>query len=83
MKDPWIKKERLDEKAIWLEHISAAWRIAAFKVNGKFKYTLFQKARGNQHWTVFGIYDTADDAKAGQEYNAPNRLIAEPIRRKA
>ena len=76
MAEEWVEKnDRFDDgTSIWLEHISAAWRIAPTRQNGKYIYSLWQ--RGKKYWTCYGVYNSADDAKAAYKYQSPNRISA-------
>ena len=78
MTEEWVEKNDIDNRgsSIWLEHISAAWRIAPTRQNGKFIYSLWQRVPGKKYWRCFGVYGSADDAKSAQAFGASNRKTA-------
>ena len=78
MTEEWPKKnDRADGgSSVWLEHISAAWRIAPTRQGGKFIYSLWQRVPGKKYWRCFGVYGSADDAKSAHKFQSPNRISA-------
>ena len=78
MSDPWIKRDDRSDggTSIWLEHISAAWRIAPTRQGGKYVYSLWQRVPGKKYWRCFGVYGSAADAQAAYKFQSPNRISA-------
>ena len=74
MTNPWHKKK--DGSTTWLEHISGAWRIAATRHRGDYKFSLWQKVSGKKYWRCYGVYPTSEDAQSAHKFQAPNRLTA-------